>query len=350
MKVSKKLAMIGLIVIASVLMIVMLDPTTHADTQNQVPLEVLPQLNGVKGQQRGANYFDIKASPGMKQQLKVQLINRSTKMPLKVKLGVNPATTSGAPTISYANKAPAINNHLQFPIEQLVTFNKASDQTVSLQPHQKQTVTLNLNVPNDENFQKFNGTILGGLYVVEDNGNKSSSPVNSLYSYSVGIQLKQGKQLANMKMNSVKTLPAGNPNLIKVNLANDRAAVLGKTKIRTDITPINSSNVMASHTTANAIIAPNSSFDYLVPRPTKNLLNGQYTLHLKMTSNDPQFKTTKVWNFTHNFTVNNPVSATNSGRKTVAKSIFWLVMLILLLGIIGACIYFFFVGRKQDEI
>lgn len=294
------------------------------------------------------SYFDLKLDAKEKETISVKIFNSSDKA-LKIRNAVYTASTNDNGQLEYAKELAKknIDKSMKYPLASLTKLDSGSVVTVPAKGSKivKATITM----PKDS----FNGVLLGSWYFekvdnsTKETNNKKGISISNAYSYAIGIKILEKKTVEpNMNLLSVK---AGMRNYRKgvfPVFQNDKAVIIPKLTIKSEIMKKGSTNVLENTTLKNLSMAPNSNFKFPMLYDKGQLEAGDYTLKAVATSGK------NTWKFNKNFTItNDDASKYNKdaiGDPQKATNPLWYVALGLGLAILVILI-FFLIKRYVDK-
>ncbi|WP_439443092.1 DUF916 and DUF3324 domain-containing protein [Listeria aquatica] len=259
---------------------------------------------------KGKTYFNLLVSPGQQQELKIQL-NNDTDEDVTVSNSVNTATTNINGVVDYEKGKKNANVNLSNRMEDIIEM--PSEITIPKQG--KTELKIKLTVPKS----KFEGMLAGGITIQEKTNETKKAKSNGIqnkYAYTIGLLLQEDKNLdikENPKLGEVKASQVNKRNVISTDIQNAVPKYMNKVQISANITRKGKSESVYSYEKKNMQIAPNSRFQFLVPLKGEKLEGGDYTLHLKMRSEEGK------WDFTKNFKINSDVAKAYNDQDTSIK-------------------------------
>lgn len=331
---------------------------------NEFNFSVNPVLP--ENQANKVGYFDLLMKPGTSQTLTVSVEN-STDKTVVVEQAIASATTNINGVVEYSPNTIKSDTSLSYNLADLAKLPKE----ITLTPHSKQDVHIEINMPNKD----FKGIISGGITFKEKNTetktNSSSKglSIQNKYAYVVALLMQQDKAKVapDLKLNTVAPGQVNFRNVINANLQNPKAGYLNQMYVNTTVKSLTNSNLSYTSNKESMQMAPNSNFDYPISvgegqriqagkyRLTMTVY-GQKNLNGKYAMKDVKGKEQKFdyqWQFTRDFEITGEkASELNKKDVTVKPDYSWLIWLIVGIIIVLLAFLFFFIlwkRRKKEE-
>ncbi|ATF26298.1 MULTISPECIES: DUF916 and DUF3324 domain-containing protein [Brochothrix] len=291
------------------------------------------------------SYFDLKVTPGEKQKLKVKLRNTTDKE-IVINPHIQSAKTNKNGVIDYTPNKIKKDDTLKIAMEDVAKV----PEEVTVPPQSEKDLTIEVTVPKD----KFDGVILGGIYLKEDTSkNKEEDKENDVaikneYSYVVALQMRQNdnKVKPMLHMNEVNPETQNARNVIVANIQNSEPMIISKLKIDATVNKKGSKDNLAILKKENLQVAPNSNFNIAVPLEGEKLEAGTYILNMKAESAG------KEWQFKKEFSISAD-KATTMNEKDVTLEKETPTMLYIFLGvaflIVIAVVIYFIIRRNKRK-
>lgn len=291
------------------------------------------------------SYFDLKVTPGEKQKLIVKLRNTTDKE-IVINPHIQSAKTNKNGVIDYTPNKIKKDDTLKIAMEDIAKVPKE----VTVPPQSEKDLTIEVTVPKD----KFDGVILGGIYLKEDTSkNKEEDKENDVaikneYSYVVALQMRQNdnKVKPMLHMNEVNPETQNARNVIVANIQNSEPMIISKLKIDATVNKKGSKDNLAILKKENLQVAPNSNFNIAVPLEGEKLEAGTYILNMKAESAG------KEWQFKKEFSISAD-KATTMNEKDVTLEKETPTMLYIFLGvaflIVIAVVIYFIIRRNKRK-
>lgn len=326
MNITKYMKKIGFCFILGILFSMMVNKIDVKASQvnfSVQPVVAKYQLN------KELTYFDLKADPGTKTQLKIKVTNLIDK-PVTVEAIVRDATTNYNGVVEYADSQNKVLKEQPFSIVKAV---KAKQNKVTIPAKGEKIVDLSVQLPE----KNFDGVVAGGISVIEDDdstsqGNSDQAVINNRYLYTIAVVFHGRQQIdeAQLKLKTVKPLQINARNVISAHFENQSAMFLNKTHVKAQVRRVGDKKVLYQSETNEMQLAPSSSFSYPIPLdPGQKLEGGTYEYNADVTSK------TQVWHFKQNFTITgSDAKKLNKKDVTVDQTNYWIYWLLLILIII----------------
>lgn len=291
------------------------------------------------------SYFDLKVTPGEKQKLKVKLRNTTDKE-IVINPHIQSAKTNKNGVIDYTPNKIKKDDTLKIAMEDIAKV----PEEVTVPPQSEKDLTIEVTMPKD----KFDGIILGGIYLKEDTSkNKEDDKekdvaIKNEYSYVVALQMRQNdnKVKPMLHMNEVNPETQNARNVIVANIQNSEPMIISKLKIDATVNKKGSKDNLAILKKENLQVAPNSNFNIAVPLEGEKLEAGTYILNMKAESAG------KEWQFKKEFSISAD-KATTMNEKDVTLEKETPTMLYIFLGvaflIVIAVVIYFIIRRNKRK-
>ncbi|EUJ29202.1 hypothetical protein MFLO_11485 [Listeria floridensis FSL S10-1187] len=247
--------------------------------------------------ERGNTYFDLLVKPEETVMLAVRVSNHSDTAK-EIGVYANTAVTNDNGVIEYANDNPKLDASLEHPFSSLVAV---PSQRVTLVRNETKRIEIPVRLPK----KAFSGTILGGLYFVDetDSGKVQDSDegvqIHNRFSYTIGVVLRENERKVepDLKLKSVKAGQKNGRNTIFIGVQNDKPEILRNLVLSGQIFREGGEKPLQTFRKENVQMAPNSLFNYGVSQENQAFQPGNYLLKLEGKANG------KTWKFTKKFTI-----------------------------------------------
>ena len=291
------------------------------------------------------SYFDLKVTPGEKQNLIVKLRNTTDKE-IVINPHIQSAKTNKNGVIDYTPNKIKKDDTLKIAMEDVAKV----PEEVTVPPQSEKDLTIEVTMPKD----KFDGVILGGIYLKEDTSkNKEDDKekdvaIKNEYSYVVALQMRQNNNKVKpmLHMNEVNPETQNARNVIVANIQNSEPMIISKLKIDATVNKKGSKDNLAILKKENLQVAPNSNFNIAVPLEGEKLEAGTYILNMKAESAG------KEWQFKKEFSISAD-KATMMNEKDVTLEKETPTMLYIFLGvaflIVIAVVIYFIIRRNKRK-
>ncbi|ODJ52787.1 DUF916 and DUF3324 domain-containing protein [Brochothrix thermosphacta] len=290
------------------------------------------------------SYFDLKVTPGEKQNLIVKLRNTTDKE-IVINPHIQSAKTNKNGVIDYTPNKIKKDDTLKIAMEDIAKVPKE----VTVPPQSEKDLTIEVTMPKD----KFDGIILGGIYLKEDTSkNKEDDKekdvaIKNEYSYVVALQMRQNNNKVKpmLHMNEVNPETQNARNVIVANIQNSEPMIISKLKIDATVNKKGSKDNLAILKKENLQVAPNSNFNIAVPLEGEKLEAGTYILKMKAESAG------KEWQFKKEFSISADKATTmNEKDVTLEKetpTMLYIFLSVAFLIVIAVVIYFIIRRNKR---
>jgi len=290
----------------------------------------------------GISYYDLKVVPGSEQLLTLSITNPSDQSKIVRVTPVN-ATTADSGTIVYVP-----SKRQDESAETTFTKMTSAAVTVQLAPRQQKTVTLKTKIP----ATGFQGEIRGGLFVADltpSQSNQQSSStqfhLNNRFAEVTPVVLRcnvDQKLRTNLKLAQVTVSPQPTVPMLTAKLRNLTPAAFGQLKIQAKVTEKATGKVVATQTTDQLAMAPNSWFNHPITLGKQSLAAGHYTLKLDLTSGK------RDWHFESPFQLSSKQAKQyNTSLKKAVPARPWGRWLLLSGTTVSLLVGAYWLGRRQ---
>lgn len=244
---------------------------------------------------KNAPYFDLRVTPGQKQEIEVEITNASDKE-VNVLIYATTAKTNANGIIEYKDLKKNYDATLKAPFSEIATV----PNRIVLKGKETTRIKVAISVPDEP----FSGMILGGLYFKEespeeqDNDGKGME-VQNTFSYVITVKLTENDDPVEQQLKLLKVKPThfnGN-NVLEVDLQNSEPVDVSQLKLTGEVHKKGSSKILYTEERAGLRLAPNSTFGYMIPLEGKAFVPGKYELELHAVTDENE------WNFTQEFEI-----------------------------------------------
>lgn len=296
---------------------------------------------------QNVGYFDLMMTPNMEQTLTFDVVNQGDK-PMLALLEFQNGTTSLNAEKSYLNvEKPDVS--MKSPMTEMAQI---SDKELTIQPHDKKTVTVTVKAPQEA----FDGVSVGGITVTADTidndtkrDDKQEFEIVSRTTYLLALQVRMNENTVDKNLNYIKSdteMIQLVPKFISV-IQNDRPVVMNDLTIDGTVTHENKSDIVAKiHKTTGGIL-PNTQFSIAYDLEGKKLEPGTYDIKLKITSGDDE------WEWQEKHTVEAPQAKTlNENAQTPTENNTMIIILfsvVILLILIVLYLYYKMKKMKNQK-
>ncbi|MEH7612575.1 DUF916 and DUF3324 domain-containing protein [Gottfriedia acidiceleris] len=290
------------------------------------------------------SYFDLKMSPGQKQDLKIEVFNNSKKEET-IQGNITFATTNDNGLIDYTeSNSKDADKSLKYPLTSLI---KEPQKEVVIPPGKSKVVSFSITMPKDE----YDGVILGAAHFkkkieeTEKSSKSESINIKNEYAYVVGIKLSENTKEVepDLHLLDIKPKLVNYRTAIAATIQNSESSIVKDMSIDAQIFKKGSNKVLYSSKKAEMSMAPNSIFDYAIDLNNNPFEPGTYRLKMKAISG------TQVWEWDELFTIGKEATDLNNKAVEIKNNHFWYYIgggLLLLIGIIWLIV---FLKRKKEK-
>ncbi|WP_157454539.1 DUF916 and DUF3324 domain-containing protein [Carnobacterium maltaromaticum] len=291
------------------------------------------------------SHFEMKVEPNSSEKVSIQITNGSDK-DKKFSLQINNATTSNNGEISYEKKLNVPDDSAQVDLQTIATL----PHELSLKGGESRIVDISFEIPE----QTFEGVILGGLQVMEQNeGTEQADEKISFknkYSFIVPIVIYEtdAQLKADVKLKKVfPTLTNAYPSL-EIQLQNPVATTLPTKDVTVKITPKNKKEVLKEQQLKEVTFAPNSTWNNQLDWEKEEFKAGDYTAHIKIKSEYGDWKWDK--DFTIAGTKAKELNKKAVGIKSENSSIFLIVGILLMFLVTIVLMYMLTKEKRKNQL
>ncbi|WP_088012277.1 DUF916 and DUF3324 domain-containing protein [Gottfriedia acidiceleris] len=290
------------------------------------------------------SYFDLKMSPGQKQDLKIEIFNNSKKEET-IQGNITFATTNDNGLIDYSEtNSKDADKSLKYPLTSLV---KEPQKEVVIPAGKSKVVSFSITMPKVE----YNGVILGAAHFkkkideTEKSTKNESINIKNEYAYVVGIKLSENTKEVepDLHLLDIKPKLVNYRTAIAATIQNKESSIAKDMSIDAQIFKKGSNKVLYSSKKTEMSMAPNSNFDYAIDLNNNPIEPGTYRLKMKAIIG------TQVWEWDEVFTIGKEAKELNTKAVEIKNNHYWIYIgggLLLLVGIIGLI---FFKKRKKEK-
>lgn len=330
-----------LILVITVLSMSYVPATVSADTFGGYSVQAVIPENQVD---KKKTYFDLRMEPSGKQTIQI-VVSNGSKKPITAKVSVHNATTGRNGLILYT---PSDNKDvsLKTPITDIT---KVVTPEVTIPPSSKKNVDIEINMPKE----KFDGCLLGGIYITADevgtDGSVNTSQavqIENNYAHTIGLKITENDTNVSPELH-LRAITPGLINyrpMVTVNLQNSRAAIIKGMNIKAQVYKKGSDTVLKTMEMTSVDMAPNSNFDAGIDWEDKALEAGSYRLKMKAQHAE------KIWEWDEEFTIDaKGADDVNSNSAYPERKAIGLYILIGVLAAIIVILLFMFIAKKRKD-
>lgn len=245
---------------------------------------------------KNVGYFYLEEQPGEKDQIKVKLINDSTKEKI-LTVKVTNANTNLNGLIDYTGKLKD-DPILKTPLTSVV---HAEENEVKVAPKSEVETTLDIEMP----VEKQEGILLGGVVVSEKQEEikkDQSMAIGNIYSYTLGILLTNDKetkinQNLSVELKNVRAILSDGKKVVQADILNSNPYIFGEATVSGKIMNESETEVIQEEKKEKVKIAPQSVYPFQFDWKKEELKSGTYWFVGKVKTNDNE------WNFKKKFVI-----------------------------------------------
>lgn len=306
-------------------------------------IEGVPNVHQID---KNASYFFLGEEPGVRDQIKIKLINNSTdKKTLKVK--VTNANTNINGIIDYTG---TIADHKELKIP-LTTIVKPQENEIKVGPKSEVEAILDIQMPKE----KQEGIILGGVVVSEkqdETKQENNVSVENIYSYTLGILLTNNKEVKmnqnkSVELEKVEAVLSDGKKIVQANILNPNPYIFGEASVSGKILNEEETQTIQESKKESVKIAPYSIFPFQFDWKKEELKPGNYVFEGKVKTEDNE------WSFKRKFKITE-----TEAKKINKESVFkiqipdWLeysAFVSIIVTFLGTIWLIIVRGRKKNE-
>lgn len=300
-----------------------------------------------KQKNKEVGYFDLQLAPKAKETVQMKLMNTSEKE-LKIAVALNNAKTNSSGVIEYVPSKILDDASLKYKFSTIVKAPKE----VTLAPQSTVMLDLEITMPQTS----FKGYISGGIQLEEKNqaGEETQGMIVNKFSYLTGMLLSNSDVFGiepELLLNSVSPKAYNFRNAIMVNFSNVQPVYVNDMRVKVEIMPKKSEEILYSTKKTDMRMAPNSGIDFPISLVGDKMVAGDYRAKILVTT-----LAGGRWEWEEPFTIKAEEADkfNEQDLSLVQKQGFNWEMLILMAGIvvlvlliIGSII--FLIGKKSIE-
>lgn len=239
------------------------------------------------------SYFDLKVSPGDKQELGI-IIHNNEQEAITVKLSVNNATTNSNGLVVYEHRE-RFDESLVVPLSDILSFPR---EEVVIAAGDSQTVVAELEMPKEE----FDGIVLGGLHfekVMEEEESSEGVNIQNKYAYVIGVQLSENDNevLPKLALTSIRPDLVNHRTTVIAKIQNSERVLIKDLSIHARVYKKGKKEVFKEKQQDGVKMAPNSTMNFLIDWKNERLETGTYRLEMEATHEE------EVWTWEEEFEI-----------------------------------------------
>ncbi|WP_086315358.1 hypothetical protein A5821_002839 [Enterococcus sp. 7F3_DIV0205] len=255
------------------------------------------ELNYPENQKEENGYFDLKMTPGQKQEVSLLMKNLGEKE-LTIGISLNGTRTNSSGVIEYGPSQIEKDASLKFDFVDLVN----APETVTLAPKEEKTVPITITMPETS----YDGIIVGGIQLKtiegenqEEKPAKEGANIANKYAYVIAMVLQETDKEVKpeLALNKVEVGQFNYRNTIFVDVSNTQAAFLRKLSMEVQITPKGKAEVLYETKKSSINIAPNTFLHFPVTMNGEKMVPGTYTANILAKAGDQK------WTWQEDFTI-----------------------------------------------
>lgn len=270
-----------------------------------------------------SSYFDLNLAPNSKESLSIKLQNASNN-PIKVKITPHTAYTNVHGVVEYGRDAVDPDSTL---IHSLDTLFDPID-IIALEGNEIKTIRIPIHMPKES----FEGFLAGGLRLTEvkdeatddSNTNGEGVAIKNDFAYVIGILLSNTRDSVrpDLSLLDVFANQLNYRNVVSATIQNTKPTFVNQLALEATIHRAGEKDILYQASQERMQMAPNSHFHFPISLEGDRFQSGEYTLKLKATSGDEE------WKWERNFIIEaDEARAFNRSDVTIDTSINWWIIL-----------------------
>ena len=289
---GKRIGMMGIVVCALFLTVYPLALTTEANS----PTFAIRMIRPENQIDQSRDFFDLQTYPGGSQVISVELFNLSDQ-PIRIRARVSTATTNHYVQAEYREGGSPRDSTLPYPMEELVTMNHPE---VTIDGNSSIYFPLQIQMPEEG----FDGVLAGGINFQMVREESELEGIELLVSFTKVILLWQGElQEPELVLHQVKLVDlegsdglgskdeleehrfaivpqeeSGDKLVFMGRLQNTQAAFAHGVSIRSQISSLDTGEIVFEETRGELQIVPHSSFNFYTFANRELFLEGYYQI------------------------------------------------------------------------
>lgn len=240
---------------------------------------------------KNVSYFDFELLPGMEQLIEIEVENNSQEEKT-YNIEVNTATTNMNGVIDYTEVGKDVDSSLKIALSDISIV----EPTVVIPAGEVVRIPIDISMPN----QEFEGIMLGGITVYEQNNEDHEQQITNQFSYSIGISISQGNITPSIDLDllDVEVEQTNRRNVISGVIQNSVATIVNDLAVEAWIYRSGEDNPLFHREETGLRMAPNSNFNFGVNTQNQPLRPGKYTMKAKATASDKNWEWSKEFEIT----------------------------------------------------
>lgn len=301
---------------------------------------VLPE-----NQKGDGRFFDLRMTPGQEQTVQVMLTNRADQEQT-IEVSLNGVKTNSNGVLEYGPSSLKNDSSLKHDFKDIVK----GPTEVTLAPKETKPLELTIKMPETS----YDGKIVGGIYLKskptkEDvEANKKAKGVVNEYAFLIAMVLHETdeKVVNELKLNKVYAGLSNYRNSIFANYSNRTSDFLNNMTVEMEVMAKGSDAVLYDTKKADMKMAPNSMIEFPLEMNGDEMVAGDYTAHILVTSGEQK------WDWTENFKITNEEADKYNAQDVSLiqePGINWKLIAIIAAGIFLGFLIIFFVVRTVNK-
>lgn len=317
-----------------------------AEEQAQNPGAFTYKVIHPKNQRSNAGYFDLRMTPDEKQTIQIEINNPSDKEEVTVSVSLNSTKTNANGVLEYGpsllQKDPSMKKDLS-------DIAKAPE-SITLKPGEKKNLDIDITMPKDS----YDGFISGGIQLkrqlteAEKKEREKKSGIQNEYAFIIGVLLTETdtKVEPNLEFNKFYAELSNYRNAVFACISNINSAYVDDMTIDMQVMKKGSTEVLYDTKKTTMQMAPNSVINFPLIMNGDEMVPGEYTGHVLVTSNE------KKWEWTEGFTISKE-EADKYNKQDVSitqeRGIDWKLIVMIVCGILIVLLGIFLFVRTLNN-
>lgn len=291
-------------------------------------------------------YFDIEMSQKQEQTLRLKIYNH-TNEEIKILGGINFAATNENGILVYDGSVSEYDESMKYPFNRIAELNQKE---YTIKSKGQSIVEINVKAPSE----KFDGEILGGIYLKrvfekKKNNKQNSIGIENEYAYAVAIRIKEKDNNEEVKGNI--ELKEVFPSLIhhrtglQTEFRNTTPTLISKLNFIGEVYREGSDRPLYRRSVEQFSVAPNSKFNFPISFENKPLKEGNYIFKGSAKNEKYDFK------FERKFTISK-IEQEDINEKAVElekENNFLLYILMMMIFVLLGIIIFILLKNKKNK-
>ncbi|EOI06784.1 hypothetical protein UAY_00126 [Enterococcus moraviensis ATCC BAA-383] len=317
-----------------------------AEEQVQNPGAFTYKVIHPENQRSNAGYFDLRMTPAKKQTVQIEINNPSDKEEVTVSVSLNSTKTNANGVLEYGpsllQKDPSMKKDLS-------DIAKAPE-SITLKPGEKKNLDIDITMPKDS----YDGFISGGIQLkrqlteAEKKEREKKSGIQNEYAFIIGVLLTETdtKVEPNLEFNKFYAELSNYRNAVFASISNINSAYVDDMTIDMQVMKKGSTEVLYDTKKTTMQMAPNSVINFPLIMNGDEMVPGEYTGHVLVTSNE------KKWEWTEGFTISKE-EADKYNKQDVSitqeRGIDWKLIVMIVCGILIVLLGIFLFVRTLNN-